>query len=1322
MARRFVRGVLGVRALAFTVLCALRSTLAANNLHCNGPLVSNLPPTSFQSSSSSSDSQSPYYAKLNRRDGGGGWVPERKDQLHWLQVDLRERVEVTAVATQGRFGSPDWVSRYTLLYSDTGSAWRQYRQEDHTGIFQGNTNAEGVTHHKLPHSIRTRYLRFLPRAWSSKGWIGMRVEVYGCSYKSDMADFDGRSSLLYRFNQKSMSTVKDVVSLQFRSWRADGVLVHGEGQRGDYITLELHGGRLALHLNLDDAKTHPSSGHVSVTLGSLLDDQHWHSVQIERFNKQINFTVDRLTRHVRTGGVEDSLEVDYELSFGGIPLPGKPGTFLRKNFHGCMENLYYNGVNIIDLAKRKKPQIYSVGNVTFSCSGPSVVSASFISSSRSFLQLPVEGPEGMDKEDGAEAAGDLTWSAAFQFRTWNHAGMLMWNGLQGAQSLTLLLTDGQLRLTHHRSALQSSEITVGRSLNDGQWHFVSVKLKGLQASVALDNEPPSSILLSDYSRPGRTLLIGGCSPAMASQGCRNPTLTYQGCMRSIVINNYSIDLYRVQQGLLGNYSELQIDICDIRDRCTPSYCEHGAACSQTWSAFHCECSGTGYTGATCHNSIFEPSCEAHRLTGSASGFFSIDPDGSGPLAPAIVYCNMTEEKVWMVVEHNATGQVGVTGSSLQKPHVMKLNYSASPTQLAMLLHRAEQCQQEVMYRCRKSRLFNSWDGTPLSWWRDRAGEMRTYWGGFLPGVQQCSCSLAENCIDMNYFCNCDADRTSWENDTGLLSYKEHLPVTEIAVGDTNRTGSEAVYRVGSLQCYGDRFLWNAASFYQESSYLHFPTLQAELSVDISFYFKTTAPSGVFLENLGVRDFIRVELSTPSAVTFTFEVGSGPVVLSVKSHVPLNDKQWHHVRAERNVKEASLQVDRLPLRFLEAPPDGPARLQLNSQLFVGGTASRQRGFLGCVRALTINGMTLDLEERAKMTPGVSAGCPGHCGSQTQLCHNRGRCIEQSSGYVCDCTHSAYGGPHCQKEVSVSFESGTSVTYTFQEPFSVMRNKSGQSSAIYAQSSKSRENVAFRFLTTKTPAMLMTVTTYHQQYMTIILAHNGSLQIWYKLNRESQPDVFTPTQHSLANGQLHRIQLHREGRDVYVQVDKDINQKYKLSTDRELNMIRSLTLGRVTGRAGLDEEVLQAGSRGFIGCLSSVQFNHLAPLKAAILNRGSSLISVLGNLVESNCGELADKSSSHSLSDGAGEEERGQERLKNVERSDSAVIGGLIAALLLVSLCVAAVMTRFLYRCRRERAPPSPVSREKDLPARPELFYRAELGPHSGIRDSRKEYFI
>lgn len=103
-------------------------------------------------------------------------------------------------------------------------------------------------------------------------------------------------------------------------------------------------------------------------------------------------------------------------------------------------------------------------------------------------------------------------------------------------------------------------------------------------------------------------------------------------------------------------------------------------------------------------------------------------------------------------------------------------------------------------------------------------------------------------------------------------------------------------------------------------------------------------------------------------------------------------------------------------------------------------------------------------------------------------------------------------------------------------------------------------------------------------------SGSLQIWYKLKQEKEPDVFMPTGRSLANGQLHRVQLHREGRDMYVQVrmwhllsavinahehllmslpvspqvDKDVSRKFVLSTDRELNMIRSLTLGKVTRR--------------------------------------------------------------------------------------------------------------------------------------------------------------
>lgn len=84
-----------------------------------------------------------------------------------------------------------------------------------------------------------------------------------------------------------------------------------------------------------------------------------------------------------------------------------------------------------------------------------------------------------------------------------------------------------------------------------------------------------------------------------------------------------------------------------------------------------------------------------------------------------------------------------------------------------------------------------------------------------------------------------------------------------------------------------------------------------------------------------------DLPAPSVVTFSFDVGSSPAVLAVKSHLPLNDRQWHYVKAERNVKEALLQVDQIPPRFLEALADGNQRLRLNSQLFVGMTAYGQR---------------------------------------------------------------------------------------------------------------------------------------------------------------------------------------------------------------------------------------------------------------------------------------------------------------------------------------------------------------------------------------------
>lgn len=55
------------------------------------------------------------------------------------------------------------------------------------------------------------------------------------------------------------------------------------------------------------------------------------------------------------------------------------------------------------------------------------------------------------------------------------------------------------------------------------------------------------------------------------------------------------------------------------------------------------------------------------------------------------------------------------------------------------------------------------DGSPLSWWfgGPGAGRVQTYWGGAQPGSQQCACGLQGDCVDLQHYCNCDADRMEW---------------------------------------------------------------------------------------------------------------------------------------------------------------------------------------------------------------------------------------------------------------------------------------------------------------------------------------------------------------------------------------------------------------------------------------------------------------------------------------------------------------------------------------------------------------------------------
>uniref|UniRef100_A0A673ZES4 Contactin-associated protein-like 4 n=1 Tax=Salmo trutta TaxID=8032 RepID=A0A673ZES4_SALTR len=1265
---------------------------------CDGPLVSSLPQSSFRSSSQLSNSHGPGFAKVNRRDGAGGWAPVESNKYQWLEVDLGVRTEITAVATQGRYGSSDWVSSFLLMFSDTGRNWKQYRQEDSIGAFTGNSNADSVVQFKLQQPVFARFLRLLPLDWNPNGRIGLRLEAYGCPYKSDVASFDGSGCLLYRFspNTTPILTAKDSISLKFKTLQNSGTLIHTEGQHDRSLTLELHKGILLLHLRKGSSRLGSlSRSHMVVSLGSLLDDLHWHHVAIERVSGRVNFTVDKSTQQIQVPAELSPFEIN-EISFGGVQCHGTQMVLSRRNFHGCLENLLWNEVNVNDLAKQHQ-KVSITGNVTFTCAEPVSVPVTF-AGAQSFLQLP-----------GA--------ALHLQFRTWNRAGLLLTFDLQQqVGSLWLYLSETRVRLQIHKAGRILLDLSESRfGLNDGQWHSVDLTARRGRLTITVDKEESSTAHASP-SFPvvsGNNLFFGGKR--------ENPFNVFQGCMRHIHVDNNAVDLIKVQQMLIGNYSDLQIDMCGIIDRCSPSHCEHGGRCTQSWSTFHCNCSNTGYSGATCHSSVYEQSCEVYKHKGNTTGLYYIDVDGSGLIKPQLIYCNMTGKPHAHSQTHTQTHTHTHShkASSGINQHLAYFNYSADAEQLGAIITQAEHCEQEVVYHCRKSRLLNTPDGSPFTWWVGRTDEPQTYWGGAVPGSQQCGCGLQGNCIDSDHYCNCDADRKEWAADSGLLIHKENLPVRWVVVGDIQRPESEAAYRVSPLRCHGDKNFWNAAFFNKETSYLHFPTFHGELSADISFLFKTTASSGVFLENLGIKDFIRVELSSPMEVVFSFDVGNGPFEVRVETGgMALNDNRWHRVRAERNVKEASLCVDAFPGATQKAPADGHIHLQLNSQLFVGGTASRMKGFLGCIRSLQLNGRTLDLEERAKITPGVSPGCPGHCSSYGHLCQNQARCVERYNGFSCDCGLSAYAGPFCQREVSAYFKPGTSVQYTFKEPYELTRNTStqSQSSSIYSDLTLRGENVSFSFRTTQSPALLLYICSYYREYLAVLLNRNGYLDVKYKLQNSRDAEVFRTSIRNLANGQLHRVSIRRISETVSVQVIYFVT----------INVTYTHSNKDILSKSGeLDPEIARLNSLGFSGCLSVVQFNSITPLKAALLYPNTNPVIVTGPLAESTCGSSSPANpypaeTTHPLSDHSGTLGTG-EPIVNAIKSDSALIGGVIAVVIFVILSALAIMVRFLYR-RKETfhsQEPKSIKPEADSPEYP---FHSEPTSQNVLSENQKEYFI
>ena len=70
-------------------------------------------------------------ARLNFKAGGGkkgAWSARSNDANQWIQVALSSYTKLTGIATQGRNGYSQWVTKYQLQFSDDGVNFHYYKE------------------------------------------------------------------------------------------------------------------------------------------------------------------------------------------------------------------------------------------------------------------------------------------------------------------------------------------------------------------------------------------------------------------------------------------------------------------------------------------------------------------------------------------------------------------------------------------------------------------------------------------------------------------------------------------------------------------------------------------------------------------------------------------------------------------------------------------------------------------------------------------------------------------------------------------------------------------------------------------------------------------------------------------------------------------------------------------------------------------------------------------------------------------------------------------------------------------------------------------
>ncbi|XP_028402997.1 neurexin-4-like [Dendronephthya gigantea] len=152
------------------------------------------------------------------------------------------------------------------------------------------------------------------------------------------------------------------------------------------------------------------------------------------------------------------------------------------------------------------------------------------------------------------------------------------------------------------------------------------------------------------------------------------------------------------------------------------------------------------------------------------------------------------------IGHDSESKTVVDGYEEAGSYKRKIKYNISMEQIVAIINQSKNCEQFIKYECLHSRLLIDSYG----WWVSRQGSKMNYWGGAAVDSGKCVCGMTNSCAGEKK-CNCDENDPTWREDSGYLTDKSTLPVTELRFGDTGiyyGKNERGYHTLGKLRCWG----------------------------------------------------------------------------------------------------------------------------------------------------------------------------------------------------------------------------------------------------------------------------------------------------------------------------------------------------------------------------------------------------------------------------------------------------------------------------------------------------------------------------------------